>query len=263
MSNVKATPLYEGTFSVGTDKKFIRIDKNDPPLKGSLKLSIQPFLIQDGERNILFDAGLGDLFGNDTSIDTILNNLDEQSVSDYQITDIFLSHLHFDHMAGLANQKKGYWELTFPDAAVWVSKDEWEKLRNTIHMENEIKADFFHFVDSKADLKYLSDQKTPVPHVRTEKIGGHTEFHQALFYENGNNRYVMAGDVIGTRGAINRTYAAKYDFDGKQSMKVREELQLMAYKKGYIFMTYHETYHPLFKLVGYDEKKGYTIENIL
>ncbi len=72
MSNVTVTPLYEGTFSVGTDKKFIRIHKSDPPRKASLKLSINPFLIQDGERNLLFDAGLGDLFGEDTSIDTII-----------------------------------------------------------------------------------------------------------------------------------------------------------------------------------------------
>lgn len=260
----KVTPLYEGTFSVATDKIFRRIGKSDPPHKASLKLSIQPFLIQDEEQNILFDAGLGDLLGEDTSIDNILENLEEQSVSDFEVTDIFLSHLHFDHMGGLAHQKNGYWELTFPDATVWVSEPGWKKLSDSISDQDERKKDFFHFVDSHANLKTLSgDKSTPVSHVRVEKIGGHTEHHQALYFEKGDEKFVMAGDVIGTRSAINRSYAAKYDFEPKQSMKVRNEIQELSYKKGYIIMAYHETDHPLFRLTDYDKKKGYKIENII
>ncbi|REL33285.1 MBL fold metallo-hydrolase [Rhodohalobacter sp. SW132] len=256
------TPLYEGTFSVGLDKEFNRIDRNDPPKKGALKLSINPFLIQDNDRNILFDAGIGDLLGNDTTIDTILENLDNHSVQDYEITDIFLSHLHFDHIAGIANQKNGYWELTFPDAAIWVSKAEWEKLRSIIDEQDDSKRDFFYFVDSHADLHFFeSDVEEPIPNVRVERIGGHTEYHNALFYENGDSKFVMAGDVIGTRGAVNRTYAAKYDFDPKQSMEQRKRIQELAYKKNHAILAYHETDHPVFKLTDYSENKGYNIEN--
>ncbi len=72
----------------------------------------------------------------------------------------------------------------------------------------------------------------------------------------------MAGDVIGTKSAINRVYKAKYDEEPNQSMKKREELQKLAYEEGYTMMTYHETDSPLFNLVSYDESKGYKIENI-
>lgn len=261
MSNVHVKPLYEGTFSVGLDKVFNRIDKADPPHKGALKLSINPFLIDEGTRKILFDAGIGDLFGRDTTIDTILNNLEEESISDFEITDIFLSHLHFDHMAGIANQKNGYWELTFPESEIWVSEQGWKALRDTIDNQDDKKIEFFHFIDSHANLKFLSENDDPIPHVTVKRIGGHTEFHQVLMYNNGEDRFIMAGDVIGTKGAINRTYAAKYDFDPEVSMKVRKELQELAYKEDYTFMAYHETDHPLFKLTDYDEKKGYSIEN--
>jgi len=260
---IKATPLYEGTFSVAIDKVFRRIDKSAPPHKNALKLSINPFLIQDKERTILFDAGLGDLLGTDTSISTLLDNLEDHDISDFEVTDVFLSHLHFDHMGGLAHQTNGYWELTFPDANVWVSEDGWKKLAASIESQDERKQDFFYFLDSHASLKTLSgDTSEPVPHVRVEKIGGHTEHHQALYYENGDHNYVMAGDVIGTRGAINRSYAAKYDFEPKQSMKIRKEIQELSYRKGHIIMAYHETDHPMFRLTAYDENKGYKIENI-
>lgn len=259
----KVIPLYEGTFSVAIDKKFRRIDRDDPPYKDSLKLSINPFLIDEGDYKILFDAGLGDLLGQDTSIKTILENLERESVSDYEITDIFLSHLHFDHIAGLANRENGYWELTFPDARVWISKPGWEKLNSAINKESSEKQDFYYFVDSHADIGFIEKKREqPLPNIRVERIGGHTEYHNALYYENGNHKFVMAGDVIGTRGAINRSYAAKYDFDPKQSMKIREEIQKLSFEKGHTIMAYHETDHPLFRLTDYDEKKGYKIKNV-
>ncbi|MCC5914552.1 MAG: MBL fold metallo-hydrolase [Balneolaceae bacterium] len=261
MSNVTVKPLYEGTFSVGLDKQFNRIGKADPPKKGGLKLSIQPFLISEGKRNILFDTGIGDLFGGDTSIDTILTNLDEHGVSNLDVTDIFLSHLHFDHMAGLANRANGYWELTFPEADVWVNQKAWTKLEENIDEHGEDKAEFFYFLDSHANIRFTDEQSNPIEHVRVETIGGHTEFHQALFYENGENRYVMSGDVIGTRGAINRSYAAKYDFDPKTSMSERDRLQKLAFEEGYVMMAYHETDTPLFRLTSYDKKKGFQIQS--
>jgi len=260
---VKVTPLYEGTFSVAIDKIFRRIDKTDPPYKNALKLSINPFLIRNNDRNILFDAGLGDLLGEDTTIERILGNLDSHGVSDFEVTDVFLSHLHFDHMGGLAHQTDGYWELTFPEADVWVSESGWTKLSESIDSQDERKRDFFHFLDSHASLQKLPGKSSePIPNVRVEPIGGHTEHHQALYYETDDLKYVMAGDVIGTRSAINRSYAAKYDFEPNQSMKMRKEIQKLSYRKGHIIMAYHETDHPLFRLTDYDENKGYKIENI-
>lgn len=260
--NAEAIPLYEGTFSVGANEEFDKISKDENPYKGALKLSINPFLIKERDRNILFDTGIGDLFGEDTSIDTIHQNLSKQSLSEYDISHIFISHLHFDHLGGLANRKNGFWELTFPDAEVWISKEGWERLQNNIEHHREDEVEFFHFIDSKAELNFLSENEKPIPNIRIERIGGHTKFHQVLFYENGDDKYLMAGDVIGSRGAINRKYKAKYDEDPEQSIQKREELQKLAYEQEYTIMAYHETDSPLFKLVSYDEAKGYSIKRI-
>ncbi|PWN06984.1 MBL fold metallo-hydrolase [Rhodohalobacter mucosus] len=260
MSDISVHPLYEGTFSVAKDNNFNRIGKNDKPQKGALKLSINPFLIREGKRNILFDAGLGDLFGESTHIDTILSNLDEHGVSDFEVTDIFISHLHFDHMGGLAHRSSGYWERTFPEASVWVSEDGWNKLEANIEKNRDIEQEFFYFLQTMDSVRFLGESESPVDHLRVERIGGHTEHHYALYYENGNHKYMMAGDVIGSKGAINRSYAAKYDFNPKQSMKMREELQKKAFDEGYAIMAYHETDSPIFRLTGHDPKKGYTIE---
>ena len=260
MGQSKVVPLYEGTFSVAIDKKFNRIGRDESPGKGALKLSINPFLITSNKKNILFDAGLGGLIGEDTSIETLINNLDEHGVSDYEISDIFISHLHFDHFGGLAHQENGYWELTFPDATVWVSEEGWKKRYSLIGDEPEVHQDFFHFLDSMANIKFISDDVEEVEHVKTKTIGGHTEFHQALFFDDGSLRCLMAGDVIGRRIFINRNFAAKYDFKPKQSIEARETLKRFACRNDFTILAYHETHHPMFKLTDYDPKSGYSIE---
>lgn len=259
---IHVTPLYEGTFSVGTDKKFNRIGKDDPPEKGALKLSINPFLIRTENRNILFDAGLGD-FGEDTSTDAIKENLAAQGLSELDITDIFTSHLHYDHLGGLAGQSNGYLELTFPDARLWANRNEWSKLLSMNGaVDDETKIDFIYFLNAKADLHFLDDEDQPYPEIRIKEAGGHTEFSQILFFEKGDHKYMMAGDVIGTKAEINRKFAAKYDYAPKESMRIREELKNLAYQENYTIMAYHETNTPLFRLTGYDPKKGYKTENV-
>lgn len=258
---VTAHPLYEGTFSVGLDKKFNRIDRDDPPAKGALKISLNPFLIQSGDKNILFDVGIGD-FGEDTSTDHIKNNLEAFGLTEYDITDIFASHLHYDHIGGLAGQSSGYWELTFPDANVWVSQKGWEKVKDMDEYYDEEKTEFIHFIDAKANLQFVNEEDHPYPEIQIKKIGGHTEFSQALFFNDGSQKYLMAGDVLATRGEVNRKFAAKYDFDADQSMEVRKELTQQAYEEQYTIMGYHDSHHPLFNLTDFDEQQGYKIEAI-
>ena len=253
--------LYEGTFSVGTDKKFCRIERDEEPANGALKISLNPFLIRTGQRNILFDTGIGD-FGQDTSTETIKENLSGLGLSEYEITDIFCSHLHYDHIGGLAGRSSGYWELTFPDAKVWVSRGGWEKVIALDTYYDDEKTEFIHFVDARANLHYLEEEQQPYPELFVRNIGGHTEFSQALLFKNGNGGFLMAGDVLAVRGEVNRKFAAKYDYDPEQSMKIRKDLLRKAYKEGYVLMGYHDSHYPLFRLTGYDERQGYTIENI-
>lgn len=262
MKEVTVSALYEGTYSVGIDKIFNKIEKEDPPAKGALKLSINPFLIQDKDYTILFDVGIGDLLSDESSIDAILSNLSKHSITEYDVTDIFISHLHFDHFAGLANRKSGYWDLTFPDAVIWVSEGGWKDLNDSLDKKPDEYQELIHFLSMRADLRFLQDGSNPIPPVAVEKIGGHTEHHLALFYKNGDHRYLMAGDVLGRRIAVNKNFLAKFDFDPKQSMVARNRLKEIAFNEKYTIMAYHETDYPLFKLVDFKSKEGYTIENV-
>lgn len=265
MTNIKtqpiAHPLYEGTFSVGLDKKFNRIAREDSPEKGALKISLNPFLIKSGDRNYLFDVGIGD-FAENSSTEIIKDNLAEYDLTEYDITDIFTSHLHYDHIGGLAGRASGYWELTFPEANIWVSRKGWEKVMGLEEYYDEEKTEFAHFLDAKASLQFLDEEVQPYPEISVKQVGGHTEFSQVLLYNDGTQKYLMAGDVLATRGEVNRKFAAKYDFDADRSMQIRKELTKKAFEEEYTVMAYHDSHHPLFNLVDYDEQQGYKIEEL-
>lgn len=238
------------------------MDRRGKPAKGSLRISIQPFLIHSPKRNYLFDAGLGG-FGEHTSTQTIEDNLSKYGLTNYDITDIFCSHLHFDHIGGLANRREGYWQLTFPDAKIWVSENEWNKTMSQDLYYDEEKTEFIHFIAAKADLHRLGDQAKPYPEIETKKTGGHTEFHQVIIFRSGDHKYMMAGDVLPTKGHVNQKFAAKYDFDPDQSIRSRQMLAKQAYGEQMIILAYHSSEAAMFRLTEYDRQQGYTIEEVI
>jgi len=239
MPDTTVTSLYEGTFSVGSDKIFHRIERDGAAEKGALKISLNPFLIIHNGVHMLLDSGLGD-FGAESHIPVTLSNLDKNGVQPDDIRHIFLSHLHFDHIGGLATRENGYWELVYPEATIHLSKDEWDKLHR-IGIDEVEREQYLQFLEVHADFNFVEDGDSPLDGVRCELIGGHTEFSLAWFFDFGDgHRYLNAGDVMNTRGAITRKYAAKYDFDGKASQRKRDELIAFAREHNFKVLAYHD-----------------------
>jgi glyoxylase-like metal-dependent hydrolase (beta-lactamase superfamily II) len=100
-----------------------------------IDLAARSLLIEDGNRLILIDAGMGNkqedrffrhfgLYGND-SLD---ESIKKAGFNRTDITDVFLTHLHFDHCGGAVrwNENKTAYKLSFPNARYWSNKQHWE-----------------------------------------------------------------------------------------------------------------------------------------
>lgn len=247
--------LYEGTWSVGLDKVFHPMERDEPARKGALKLSINPFLIQHRDRVLLFDAGLGDL-AETSSTQRLLENLRRCGLESTDVTDVIVSHLHYDHFAGLVRHDNGYPELTFPDATVWVNGMGWNQMKTRDgDTEDDVRSTLFHYLDARAELQFLENESTPFPGMKTRVIGGHTRYSQLLEYTDGETIWLMAGDNLGRRSAILQNFKAKYDYDPEASHQFRESLRERASTENVILMAYHESETPLFR-VERDQKDG-------
>lgn len=242
--------LYEGTFSVGWDKAFHPIGRDGKAAAGALKISLNPFLIQTRTDAMLIDCGLGD-YGITSHIPILTRNLAGHGLSPADITAVVCSHLHWDHIGGLAHQQDGGWKATFPNATVWMCGDEWEKVRRQTG-EEDVRREFIDALESNTDLQFLRDGDSPMDGVGVEVIGGHTEFSLGIWLDLPGVKYLMAGDVMGTRGSLTRRYAAKYDFDGRKAQEQRDRLSRICVRDGFGLLCYHDNHVPILEAGTFD-----------
>lgn len=109
----------------------------DADSRNRINLSTRALLVETNERRILFETGAGawmkpeirKRYGIMEDHNVLLTSLDELGVGHHDITDIILSHLHFDHSGGMLSdwREDAETELLFPNARVIVSKSNWER----------------------------------------------------------------------------------------------------------------------------------------
>ena len=137
---MKIYPIETGNFKLdggamfGVVPKSIWQKTNPADANNLIEMSMRCLLIEDGNRLILIDAGLGNkqsdkffshyyLFG-DFSLDTSLKKIDFHRDA---ITDVFLTHLHFDHCGGVIQKNKdGLLIPAFKNAKVWSNDKHWK-----------------------------------------------------------------------------------------------------------------------------------------
>jgi glyoxylase-like metal-dependent hydrolase (beta-lactamase superfamily II) len=255
--NIKISALHLGVFSVGQDQDFKPLAPGDKAHPGESRLALNPFLIEQDNRLLLIDTGLGSFFRDDMT-PLLLEQIAAHGHSERDITDVICSHIHLDHAGALAHRENGYWELTFPDADIHLSGQEFDKVKSGNH--RDIITEYISFLDARASFRFIEDDPEPFAGLRFEIIGGHTEFSLAIRGGVNGKSYLMAGDVLGVRAHVNRKFSAKYDFTPKKSQELRQQLTREAFDNGAYILSYHDIGGPVYRLTAWDEKKGYTIQ---
>lgn len=234
--------LYEGSFSVDASKKFIPFDpalhqKKDRP--GSLFIHIHPFLVQTDKDLVLLDTGLGQ---SENGKLMLHENIRKQGFSPEQVSLVLLSHLHKDHASGMTYSDGEQIKPSFPNAEYVVQRQEWENAiladqsdsYQVERFEQLLRSGQVHLVEGNGQLN---------PTIRYELSGGHTEFHQVFILEQAGEKVFYGGDEWPEQKQILRKFAAKYDFDGKKAMHLREEYAERAAQQDWLCLFYHDG-HP-------------------
>lgn len=150
----------------------------------TLHLSIQPLLVQDGAHVLLFDTGAADAsFAHAGRMPTSLH---DAGVDPSQVTDIFISHRHPDHVGGLVTRNGA---LAFPNAAIHISAPEWEALRKDKDAAALVAAISPKVVTFQPGAAILPGVVTAV------EIKGHTPGHSGYEITSGDDHLIYMGDV--------------------------------------------------------------------
>lgn len=193
IGDLQADALLDGTIKVANDGKTFGVGR--PPaevaavLKGagrdSLDLSIQPLLVRGEGRIMLFDTGaarVGFAQGGQ-----LLASMRAGGVEPAQVTDIFISHSHADHVGGLTDAAGA---LTFPNAAIHVSEPEWRAMQADPGQAALVKAITPKVAPFAPGAEILPGLVTAV------EVRGHTPGHSAYEIASGDKRLLYIGDAM-------------------------------------------------------------------
>ncbi len=235
-------PLSEGDYTIGFDKKFVPFDSNENKLEdrpsGSLLVEIQPFLVETNESLILLDTGLG--FEDEKNGGYIIHNLIKEKGYDIEDVDmVMLSHLHKDHAGGLILGGAP----AFPEATHYIYRDEWEY---AISQDGKsYQKDLFLTLDGQVNIQWLEEERGDITDdISYEHSGGHSREHIVFTIEAENRTLFFGGDEAPQSKQMKTRYIAKYDYDGKKALALREEYMRRGLDSDWTFLFYHDTKSP-------------------
>ena len=241
-------PLSEGAFTIDATKKFIpfNLAKDDLQQRptGSLLVEIQPFVVITSKDIIVLDTGLG--FNMPDGTLQIHQNLLNNGIGPMEVTRVLMSHLHKDHAGGIYKNDEILKQkfLSFPNATYYVHNDEMEFALKKGAPSYRV-TDFEDLQNSDQVVLLEGDGKID-DYITYKVSGAHSPFHQVFWIEEEGQKVFFGGDVAPQLQQMKNKFIAKYDFDGRKSMELRQQWWQQGEKEKWNFLFYHDIKTPVF-----------------
>ncbi|MEM4990130.1 MBL fold metallo-hydrolase [Collimonas sp. H4R21] len=250
LGDFEVTALSDGTVDLPVDKLL-----DEPAAKTTAALrksfldvpaetSVNGFLINTGTKLVLIDTGAGTLFG--PTLGKLTASLQAAGYKPEQVDDIFLTHMHPDHLGGLVANGA----LAFPNATVHADKRDADFWLSKAKLEQASADSKGSFQGAVASLNpYIAAGKFQpfdgsgeiVPGVKAWSSYGHTAGHTSYVVESKGQKLIVTGDLIHV-GAVQFADPAvtiEFDTDKKTAAVARAKVFTAAAKEGALIGAAH------------------------
>jgi len=263
LGDFEVTVLSDGTVDLPMDKLLHnKPGKNEKAfaehfVKAPVETSVNTFLINTGSKLVLVDTGAGGLFG--PTLGKLLASLKASGYQPEQVDEIYITHMHPDHVGGLGELNKP----AFPNAVVRADKRDADFWLSKVNLEKAPEANKGFFQGAQNALAaYANGGKFQpfegntqlVPGVRASSSYGHTPGHTTYVVESKGQKLVLMGDLMHSAEVQFDDPAVTIDFDSdtKAALAQRKAAFAEAAKQGYLFGAAHLP----FPALGHLRSKG-------
>jgi len=214
------------------------------------KLALRCLLIDCGEQKILIETGIGNHFpekhfenngykpGNHLE-----NSLLENGYSTTEITDVYFTHLHWDHCTGAVKTENGKLAPVFLNAKYWCSKSQWEHSKiSNVREKAAYHSVALNFLFNTGKFNFVENEGELFPNIEVRFFDGHTPGQMIPFIRVENKTVVYMADLVPTAANIPLLWLAAYDLYPVKAMDEKDIFLEEAAKKGYILFFEHDYY---------------------
>lgn len=259
-------PINAGNFKLDGGAMFGVVPKslwtrtNPADNNNMIDIAARCLLIEDGNRLILIDTGMGNkqsekfygyyfLWGNDT----IDKSLATYGFHRDDITDVFMTHLHFDHCGGSIqwNKDRTGYEPAFKNAHFWSNKDHWEWATKPNRRETAsfLKENILPMEDS-GQLKFTSVSRDPI--LKNSELGfdiffadGHTDKQMIPMINYKGKIICFMADLLPTVGHLPLPFVMGYDTRPLLTLNEKELFLNMAADQNFYLFLEHDAHNEI------------------
>lgn len=248
-------PLETGRFALDGGAMFgivpwVFWSKTNPPDdRQRIDLAARCLLIRGHGRTILVDDGNGtkftdklkDIYKLDTSKFDLNGSLALHGVRPEDITDVILTHLHFDHAGGSTVHQNGDLLPAFPQARYHVQKAHWDLAQRPGEKDRGsfMKDDFLPLAEHRV-LEFTDGEGELFPGIRMIVCNGHTSAQQLPLISDGKMSMLFCCDLIPTVSHVPLPYVMAYDVRPLVTIEEKKKILGRASEEGWILFLEHD-----------------------
>lgn len=255
----RLTALETGRFCLDGGAMFGVVPKvlwnrsNPADDRNRIELALRTLIIRDEEHRMIVDTGIGenwdqkfsDIYGVDHSRFSLEKSLLKAGLSPGDITDVIITHLHFDHAGGATRtNEKGETDPTFPNATYYIQKRHYEWAVNPSEKDQAsfVKERFVPLYE-QGRLKLLEGEMEFLPGIHIRLSDGHTIAQQNVLVTDGKTTLYHPGDMIPTSSHVPLPFIMGYDNFPLITLEEKKNLLRKAADGGWVLFFEHDPNH--------------------
>lgn len=239
----------DGGAMFGIVPKILWSRSNPPDNENRIELAMRCLLLKGDDRVILIDTGGGNKYSSkqrsiykfDDPMAALIESLRAVGVEREEVSDVILTHLHFDHAGGTTIYRDGELELTFPSARHYVQREQWKHAQNPSERDRgSYIAEDFSILHKHGVLELVDGSGELFSGVEILVTHGHTPAQQLPVISDGTNTLLFCGDLVPTASHIPVPYIMSYDLKPMDTLSEKKLHLERAYKENWILFFEHD-----------------------